>query len=88
VITSRHHVSGTLVGRDDEISALDDALDRLRSGRPWMVQVVGEPGIGKSRLLLELVRRAEARGHLVLEGRGRAERLRRGAPAVAAARAR
>src|SRR4051794_11785741 len=34
-----------------------------------MVQLVGEPGIGKSRLLAELARQAGERGHLVLEGR-------------------
>ena len=31
--------------------------------------IVGEPGIGKSRLLGELCRRGEERGYLVLDGR-------------------
>ena len=38
-------------------------------GEPWFVQIIGEPGIGKSRLLGELCRRGEARGYLVLDGR-------------------
>ena len=38
-------------------------------GEPWFVQIVGEPGIGKSRLLGELCLRGEQRGYLVLEGR-------------------
>ena len=38
-------------------------------GEPWCVQIVGEPGIGKSRLLVELCRRGEDRGYLVLNGR-------------------
>ena len=38
-------------------------------GEPWFVQIVGEPGIGKSRLLAELCRRGEDRGYLVLDGR-------------------
>jgi DNA-binding CsgD family transcriptional regulator len=65
----RQPVPGTLPGRVRELTELERALDRLQSGKPWMVQVVGEPGIGKSRLLSELARRAEARGYLVLEGR-------------------
>ena len=58
-----------LVGRASELAELDRGLDRLGAGKPWFVQVVGEPGIGKSRLLLELARRAAARGYLVLAGR-------------------
>jgi DNA-binding CsgD family transcriptional regulator len=58
-----------LVGRASELAELDRGLDRLGAGKPWFVQVVGEPGTGKSRLLLELARRAEARGYLVVAGR-------------------
>jgi len=58
-----------LIGRSAELAELDGALDRLAAGRPWFVQIVGEPGIGKSRLLQELARRASARGFLVLSGR-------------------
>jgi DNA-binding NarL/FixJ family response regulator len=52
-----------------EIAALELALDRLGAGIPWSVQIVGEPGIGKSRLLAELGQHAQARGYLVLRGR-------------------
>ncbi len=58
-----------LVGRDHELGELDVALDQLAAGEPWFVQISGEPGIGKSRLLAELCRRGEDRGYLVLEGR-------------------
>src|SRR5215467_2359895 len=61
--------SRVLVGRASELAELDRGLDRLGAGKPWFVQIAGEPGIGKSRLLLELARRAEARGYLVLAGR-------------------
>src|SRR5207253_3422302 len=44
-------------------------FDRLAEGEPWMLQLAGEPGIGKSRLLAELGSRAVRRGYLVLEGR-------------------
>ncbi len=58
-----------LVGRAGELAELDRALDRVAAAEPWVVQIVGEPGIGKSRLLGELCRRGETRGHLVLDGR-------------------
>jgi DNA-binding CsgD family transcriptional regulator len=58
-----------LVGRTRELAEVEGALDRLAAGRPWLVQIVGEPGIGKSRLLAELCRRGEDRGCLVLDGR-------------------
>ena len=57
------------MGRTREVAELDLALDRLAADSPWSVQIVGEPGIGKSRLLAELSRRAQARGYLVLRGR-------------------
>src|SRR5262249_12222486 len=57
-----------LVGRSDELDALDRILDELDGATPGAVEVLGEPGIGKTRLLKELGARAEARGHLVLFG--------------------
>jgi hypothetical protein len=51
------------------VAEIEGALDRLAAGQPWLVQIVGEPGIGKSRLLSELCRRGEDRGLLVLDGR-------------------
>lgn len=61
--------SGTLVGRVGEVAELDRGLERVGLGEPWFVQLVGEPGIGKTRLLTELGIRAEQRGWLVLDGR-------------------
>ena len=58
-----------LVGRAEELGGLDDALAELAQGRSVAIELVGEPGIGKTRLLAELARRAEERGHLVLSGR-------------------
>jgi class 3 adenylate cyclase/tetratricopeptide (TPR) repeat protein len=49
----------TLVGRDDELAALVAALDSARSGRGRLVELVGEPGIGKTRLVEELRERAD-----------------------------
>ena len=58
-----------LVGRDAELEVVDDALASVEGGAPQALGVLGEPGIGKSRLLAELAGRAAARGHLVLGGR-------------------
>ena len=58
-----------LVGRARELAEFDQTLARLATGESWFLQLVGEPGIGKSRLLAELCSRAEERGYLVLDGR-------------------
>jgi class 3 adenylate cyclase len=54
-------VGRPLVGRDAEMGRLDSMLDRLVSGQGQVVLVVGEAGIGKTRLLSEIRRRAEGR---------------------------
>ena len=61
-----------LVGRDDELRLLLALLDSCRSGR-WarLVTIVGVPGIGKSRLVRELERRAGDDQHPVRWRRGR-----------------
>jgi DNA-binding CsgD family transcriptional regulator/tetratricopeptide (TPR) repeat protein len=58
-----------LVGRAEELGGLDNALDELTHGRSAAIELVGEPGIGKTRLLAELARRAAEHGQLVLSGR-------------------
>jgi class 3 adenylate cyclase/tetratricopeptide (TPR) repeat protein len=46
-----------LVGRTNELGVLIDALARVRRDRsPQLLAIVGEPGIGKSRLVAELFR--------------------------------
>jgi len=44
------------VGRDREMAFLIEAFDRARSGSGQVVGVVGEAGVGKSRILLEMRR--------------------------------
>src|SRR4051812_14420653 len=61
-------VAEHLVGRGDALGSLERILDAVARGQPSAVEGSGEPGIGKSRLLMELAARAEARGHLVLSG--------------------
>ena len=56
-----------LVGRVRELAELDLALDRLAAGDPWFVQIIGEPGIGKSRLLDALCAREVARAVEIMD---------------------
>ena len=56
-----------LVGRADELAVLTEALERVgRQDSPELVTVVGEPGIGKSRLVLELFRHVELSPALIV----------------------
>jgi DNA-binding CsgD family transcriptional regulator len=57
-----------LVGRAAELEALERSLAELDRRQACAVQLLGEPGIGKTRMLAELAARADARGHVVLEG--------------------
>jgi len=56
-----------LWGREAELARLDAAIDATLRGRGQVVSMVGEAGVGKSRLCLELARRCRERGCLVIE---------------------
>jgi DNA-binding SARP family transcriptional activator/RecA/RadA recombinase len=58
-----------LVGRDDQLAALEGVLADARGGRGRVALVAGEPGIGKTRLAEEAARRAAAAGMQVAWGR-------------------
>jgi class 3 adenylate cyclase/tetratricopeptide (TPR) repeat protein len=57
------------VGRDREIAALVAAYDEAASGQGQVAFVVGEAGLGKSRLVHEFRSRLGDRKHLWIEGR-------------------
>ena len=61
--------TGVFVGRDRELSQLENALADARSGRGGLVLLSGEAGIGKSRLADELAGRAASDGMRALWGR-------------------
>jgi DNA-binding CsgD family transcriptional regulator len=62
-------MANPLLGRDAVLAALDAELAGLAAGRAAAVTVVGEAGIGKTRVLAELACRARKAGALVLSGR-------------------
>jgi tetratricopeptide (TPR) repeat protein len=60
---------GIFVGRERELAELVAGLDDASAGRGRLFFLVGEPGIGKSRLADELIRHARERGFQILVGR-------------------
>ena len=54
-------------GRDAALARLREALVAARAGRGQVISVVGEPGIGKSRLVHEFIRGDDTQGWLILE---------------------
>jgi class 3 adenylate cyclase len=60
---------GIFVGRERELAELNSGLEDALASRGRLFLLVGEPGIGKSRLTDELITNARARGARVLVGR-------------------
>ncbi|MBI5015213.1 MAG: AAA family ATPase [Deltaproteobacteria bacterium] len=57
------------VGRERELSVLQEAWEKAATGSGQVVGIVGEAGVGKSRLLLELRNSLPAGSQIYLEGR-------------------
>ncbi|MEJ7696881.1 MAG: AAA family ATPase [Candidatus Limnocylindrales bacterium] len=57
-----------MIGRDEDLEAVLAAVSEASAGRPRVVVVAGEAGIGKSRLVREVADRVRAQGDRVLSG--------------------
>lgn len=57
-----------LIARDEDLAALDEALDDAKSGAGRVILLAGEAGTGKTRLAREFIGRAEAKGTAALWG--------------------
>lgn len=55
-----------LIGRNAEIKELLQAWERVKAGGGQTVEITGEPGIGKSRLALELIDRIGLRDNSIV----------------------
>ena len=60
--------SPIIVGRDEELARIERAFSDAATGRPQILFVSGEAGIGKSRLVRETIDRARAQGCAILHG--------------------
>ncbi len=69
---SRERGFSRFVGREDEIEALESALERAKQGSGCAVGVVAEPGVGKSRLCHEFAERTRREGIDVYEAQAQA----------------
>jgi class 3 adenylate cyclase/tetratricopeptide (TPR) repeat protein len=69
---SRARGFSRFVGREDELRVLDAALEQSLAGRPQVIGIVGEAGVGKSRLCDMFARRCRARGFPVYHTSGQA----------------
>ena len=63
---ARHRSESTLVGRGRELNFLTAVLDEAVGGAGCVVNIVGPPGIGKSRLARETAALAAGRGAAVV----------------------
>ena len=59
-----------LVGRGEELQLLESALTRAGEGNAPLIGIVGEAGLGKSRLCFEFMERCRARGRTTYETSG------------------
>jgi serine/threonine protein kinase/tetratricopeptide (TPR) repeat protein/class 3 adenylate cyclase len=57
------------IGRTEELAALQSALDRTHSAEGQFVTVLGDAGVGKSRLLLEFLRTLEGSSINIIQTR-------------------
>ena len=55
------------VGRQAELAALHQALEQAEAGHGQVVAVIGEPGVGKTRLFHEFTHASRTQGWLLLE---------------------
>jgi class 3 adenylate cyclase/tetratricopeptide (TPR) repeat protein len=66
---AERRIYSAMVGRDRDLNRLELQVMKAINGQGSVVNIIGEAGIGKSRLLAELKRREVMRGVTLFEGR-------------------
>lgn len=69
IINTDRKIFSKMVGRDNELDKLEIQVLKVINGQGSVVNVIGEAGIGKSRLIAELKKREVVRRVILLEGR-------------------
>lgn len=69
---SRARGFSRFVGRDGEMSSLEEALELAKRGEGGLVGIVAEPGVGKSRLCHEFAERCRTEELEIFEAQGQA----------------
>ncbi|GAB3976144.1 LuxR family transcriptional regulator [Actinoallomurus acanthiterrae] len=69
VAPARHRPIGPLIGRESQRGEIEADIAGVSQGRPAFIEVSGDPGIGKTALLAEIVRIAQAAGIATFTGR-------------------
>lgn len=67
--SSTRAISSVMIGRDAELEQLTSRIRAVQQGKSGIISIVGEAGLGKSRLLAEVERLDSIKGVLLLEGR-------------------
>lgn len=57
-----------MVGREEELQRIAQLLEKTRQGHGQIVALIGEAGVGKSRLMAEVVNRTTAHGWQIYSG--------------------
>ena len=68
----RRMIFSNMVGRERELNRLELRVLKAKNGEGSIVNIIGEAGVGKSRLLAEQVKRDTIQDTVVLEGRAHA----------------
>lgn len=60
--------SEKIVGRDKEIKKMQNLISLCTTGKGQILGITGEPGVGKSRLVQELIKLSEKAGYYIVKG--------------------
>jgi class 3 adenylate cyclase len=69
ISTKQRKIFSQLIGRNSEISFMENRLMRLNKGSGGIINLVGEAGAGKTRIILELKNKSILKNCKIIEGR-------------------